>query len=334
MVENFLSPVDQLLLSLDYYNNKEYWIYCKFIDGVISTTNVIAYPYGKFFLDFYDFDAIPLICFQRDMGNFISHLYNPITITINKKKKFKNLLEELNQIVASVSNGILFNIHNKINLIINNLNDLNSDDFDLAIRSIYKDIINLCDNNSAVLSWSIFSEEYHGDNNFTRYENIIKRQYNSFWTILQKEIMLHVVSLDINGHQTLCTAYSTEIDLNSVLSAYFIDFLKNDIYLRECQNCKKPFILNGKSIYCDRLIDDKGHTCKDIGAQLKYQKNLSNDTIERLYSKAYKRNYARVKSGKIKPEEFDSWKEVAKHKIKTMGNDESEHDEIIKWLAL
>ena len=88
---------------------------------------------------------------------------------------------------------------------------------------------------------------------------------------------------------------------------YLREFLNNDIEISYCKNCGKPFISNGKSIYCHRFDTKIGRPCRTIGALKAYQQNLNDNPAMAEYRKAYKRYIARRNAGKITDSEFIEW---------------------------
>lgn len=96
---------------------------------------------------------------------------------------------------------------------------------------------------------------------------------------------------------------------------YLREFLNNNIEVSYCKNCGKPFISNGKSIYCHRFDNSEQRLCRTIGALNTYQKNLDDNPAMAGYRKAYKRYIARRNAGKITESEFKEWQIKAKSAI-------------------
>lgn len=92
--------------------------------------------------------------------------------------------------------------------------------------------------------------------------------------------------------------------------------VKRETRLRVCKNCGKYFAIQGRSNaeYCDRVFDEKGRTCKDVGAIALWTKNKSSDEVFKLYRREYKKRFARIKAGKVLPEEVYAWGEKAREK--------------------
>lgn len=108
-----------------------------------------------------------------------------------------------------------------------------------------------------------------------------------------------------------------ETNINGACYLEFIKLISNNIFVRSCNNCEKYFINTGRAdtLYCDRIFDEAGRTCKDVGAMNTYRENVKNDPIMELYQKFYKKNYARTKykseSKKISKSDFEIWSREA-----------------------
>ena len=105
---------------------------------------------------------------------------------------------------------------------------------------------------------------------------------------------------------------------------------------RRCKNCGKWFLLtrhNGLE-YCSRPIDEKGHTCRDIGGSLGWEKRSRNDKPFTAYRKEYKKRFARIKAGRITEEQFHEWGERARAKKQECDDGIITLDEFVEWLEI
>ena len=103
---------------------------------------------------------------------------------------------------------------------------------------------------------------------------------------------------------------------------------------RRCKNCGKWFILTGYMglEYCSRPFDDKGHTCRDVGAGIAWEKRSRDDKPFMAYRKEYKKRFARIKAGRITNEEFLAWGERARAKKQECDEGTITLDEFREWL--
>lgn len=92
--------------------------------------------------------------------------------------------------------------------------------------------------------------------------------------------------------------------------------LKREIKMRVCKNCRRLFAVTGHGgvEYCDRPFDEKGRTCKEIGAFRVWEKSKSKDEVFKVYRREYKKRFAWIKAGKITKDEFYDWSEKVREK--------------------
>ena len=112
--------------------------------------------------------------------------------------------------------------------------------------------------------------------------------------------------------------------------------VKRETRLRVCKNCGKYFAIQGRSTaeYCDRVFDEKGRTCKDVGAIALWTKNKSSDEAFKLYRREYKKRFAWIKAGKVLPEEVYAWGEKAREKKAECEEGKITLEEFETWLKM
>lgn len=125
-----------------------------------------------------------------------------------------------------------------------------------------------------------------------------------------------------------CTTNFELVDENTFAEVLYpetifdiIDFhvrecVRREIKFRVCKNCGRYFAVTGHAgvEYCDRVINKKGQTCKEIGAFRVWEKSRSGDAVFRLYRREYKRRFAWIKAGRIEPDSFYAWSEKTREK--------------------
>ena len=84
--------------------------------------------------------------------------------------------------------------------------------------------------------------------------------------------------------------------------------------------------------YCDRVFDEKGRTCKDVGAITLWTKNKSSDEAFKLYRREYKKRFAWIKAGKVLPEEVYAWGERARERKAECEEGKITLEEFETWL--
>lgn len=115
------------------------------------------------------------------------------------------------------------------------------------------------------------------------------------------------------------------------LELYFI--LQEKIYLKKCKNCGKYFLTaNSAVIYCNNKFEDD-KTCREIGANKVFVKNLEKDDAYNLYRKIYKKKQALAKSkGEFYEVEYNLFKKQGKDKKNAYKLEEITKEEFIEWL--
>lgn len=110
--------------------------------------------------------------------------------------------------------------------------------------------------------------------------------------------------------------------------------VKRETRLRVCKNCGRYFAIQGRSNteYCDRVFDEKGRTCKDVGAIALWTKNKSTDEAFKLYRREYKKRFAWIKAGKVLPEEVYAWGKRAREKKAQCEDGRITLEEFEAWL--
>ena len=144
-----------------------------------------------------------------------------------------------------------------------------------------------------------------------------------------------------------CTTNFELVDENTFAEVLYpetifdiIDFharecVRQEIKFRICKNCGKYFAVTGHAgvEYCDRVINKKGQTCKEIGAFRVWEKNRSGNEVFRLYRREYKKRFAWIKAGRIEPGAFYAWSEKAREKKAECEAGKISFEEFSEWLG-
>lgn len=109
--------------------------------------------------------------------------------------------------------------------------------------------------------------------------------------------------------------------------------LQEKTYLKKCKNCGKYFLtINSAVIYCDNVFEDN-KTCREIGANKVFSKNLERDEAYNLYRKVYKKKQALAKSkGGSFEIEYNLFKNQGKDKKNAYKLKEITKKEFMDWL--
>lgn len=120
----------------------------------------------------------------------------------------------------------------------------------------------------------------------------------------------------------------------SIIDFHLRECVKRETRLRVCKNCGRYFAIQRRSNaeYCDRVLDEKGRTCKDVGAIALWTKNKSTDEAFKLYRREYKKRFAWIKAGKVLPAEVYAWGERAREKKAECEEGRISLEEFGTWL--
>lgn len=125
-------------------------------------------------------------------------------------------------------------------------------------------------------------------------------------------------------------------DKGNILFLMLMEVLTQNVIIRQCKNCNKYFIPVNRSdeVYCSNEYKD-GKTCKQIGFWQIKKKKYEEDEFARLYRNTYQQKLLRVKrnpDNKEYVEDFEKFKEGAKHMKEAVLSGEKTEDDFKKWL--
>ena len=93
-----------------------------------------------------------------------------------------------------------------------------------------------------------------------------------------------------------------------------IDFLlraaiRQELTFKTCRSCGRyfPNTVHGNSEYCERIFQGTDKTCKEIGSVKVYQAKVEENPEYKLYNRAYKSHFARIKYKRMTKEQFKDW---------------------------
>lgn len=135
-----------------------------------------------------------------------------------------------------------------------------------------------------------------------------------------------------DGSSSLRFFHEPGSELSSFLTVMLADILNNNLELKLCEHCGKPFISGGKAIYCTRPADDKGGSCRTVGSVAKFHQAMADNPIIGEHRKSYKKYYGRMLKGQMTKAEFEAWRDEAKAKLELAKNGKLTEDNFLQWL--
>jgi len=120
--------------------------------------------------------------------------------------------------------------------------------------------------------------------------------------------------------------------LEDIPSFLLREFIKANCYYKMCLHCGEFFVPDhGNAEYCVRLVADSNKTCRDIGATKNYREKMREDPVQRVYSRAYKTRFARIKYKTMTREDFQEWSVEARKRRDKVLRGEMALEEFKAW---
>lgn len=161
---------------------------------------------------------------------------------------------------------------------------------------------------------------------FLRYEKTNSRRTFEF----SPSLPLH---FEVTGNDTFGEVLYPK-DVYDLIEFSLREAIKREQRMRVCKNCGRYFAIARRSTteYCDRPIDEKGRTCKDMGSIIQWTKDRANDEVFKVYRREYKRRFAWIKAERVTAEEFYAWSEKAREKKMECDTGAISLEEYQQWL--
>jgi hypothetical protein len=123
-------------------------------------------------------------------------------------------------------------------------------------------------------------------------------------------------------------------DIRNLVSFAFCELLRNGFRFMRCKLCDKLYINVGKTdyVYCNRMYDGGENTCREIGANIVFNKNRLSDPVSFEYGKVYRRFYARKMRGKMSDEDFKAWSIEASDVFAAYKDGRYSGEDFTNWL--
>lgn len=171
----------------------------------------------------------------------------------------------------------------------------------ISVQELYRDLLD----NYINVSNNFLSDNVLGKQ-FAEFLEKMDRQNSSAFLSGSSQYTHSVVG---GKKKVLCKTYYFET-LGAFLYFDFFNGLEGNYLPKKCENCERYFLLTGGkySDYCEKNSpQDENKSCREVGAQAKYQNKCKTDPIWQVYNRAYKTHYARCKKKKMSEFEFGEW---------------------------
>ena len=130
------------------------------------------------------------------------------------------------------------------------------------------------------------------------------------------------------------TEVLTPNNIYNILDFQLRACVKQEIKMRRCKNCGRYFAVmrHGATEYCGRVADERGRTCREVGAINTWTRSKRDDEVFKVYRREYKKRFAWIKAGRITDEAFYAWSEKAREEKKKCDRDIISLAEFQQWL--
>ncbi len=105
------------------------------------------------------------------------------------------------------------------------------------------------------------------------------------------------------------------------------------VKIRKCGHCRRYFVVTNLNMrYCSRIADGEEKPCNVVGSKSTFDDRVKSDEALKLYNRAYKTQYSRIKNGTITKAQFIEWKKSAKEKLDEVRNKNFDIGKFAEWL--
>lgn len=251
-----------------------------------------------------DFLELDLTDFQKKVERIKQYNIEDMNNLVKNKGKFQrgyaSLLLQINNEMSDREKYVRIAIHNALKdtghpyayeVEYSSLNNIGYDKlfeiFDLVkLQKEYKTAVTAC------LLKQDETDNFSSSERYFNYPNKLKG----------KAEIVYTISEDFTVNEEYIAS-----DISSLLYLEFMKMLQYNVYVRKCENCGKLFAVknNHNKKYCDRKIEGTSKTCQEVGATNSFKNKMLKDPIVGEYQRAYKRLYARKRTGKITKDELE-----------------------------
>lgn len=122
-------------------------------------------------------------------------------------------------------------------------------------------------------------------------------------------------------------------NLHQLLYLEIFLMIQSGTRIKKCKYCNMYFVVSDKKkAYCNRIRDGEKESCAMVGSRRTYQKKMNNDPALKMFSRAYRTHYARIKSGSMTVNEFSIWYSEAKKCLENVRAEKLNISIFKKWL--
>ena len=119
------------------------------------------------------------------------------------------------------------------------------------------------------------SEDWQVEEKLTTYYKAAREKRERMFEFCSQPMSYELMNDEVFS-EVLCPQ-----SIHDLVDYHLRECLKRQVRMRRCKNCGRWFALTGHLgvEYCDRPIDDRGHTCQSLGAAIQWRIRKKEDAV-------------------------------------------------------
>ena len=156
------------------------------------------------------------------------------------------------------------------------------------------------------------------------------------FSIGRSEINSELIN-EVKGSELSAFLYFCADDICALVYLEYEYMCTQNYAIRRCGNCGRWFLpFSVVSLYCDRMVEGRGKSCKEFASVEKYNRKVNSDAAKKLYTRLNNKYQMRcARSPKLYPaEEREMWKRRAKALLKEVSSGALSYDDFEEAIRL
>ena len=121
---------------------------------------------------------------------------------------------------------------------------------------------------------------------------------------------------------------------NSLIQLQLWLLSKGETVIKRCRHCGRLFVAEKSTIdYCERIMEGETEPCNIVGPKKAFSRRLDEDHVLKIYNRAYKTIYTRMKRGSMSADDFNRWKAEARYMLDQTRAGEVSEAAFEAWLT-
>ena len=152
----------------------------------------------------------------------------------------------------------------------------------------------------------------------------------------RREITPELVS-KVKGSELSAYLFYCADDIRTLVYLEYEYMCTQGYAIRRCDNCGRWFLpYSVVALYCDRIVDGRGKSCKEIAAAEKYNRKVNSDAAKKLYTRLNNNYQMRcARTPELYPtREREQWQRMAKTMMKEVTSGTLSYEDFAEAIKL